>query len=408
VTGQAEGSAASAARQVIETDAGITVYPARWPRDPWRATWYEDGERCYCQAMSEDRLAQKLVLVTERLTAGALNLARPGTDLIAYYLSPDRHPPGQQWSRKHADTQAYLCDRYLRPVITRQACQVISARHMQQVVNAAPTVGEGQRVHAMISALTSAGITGGYLIHPQIRDVHWQAQGRDILLRVAPPAGESTLWVEPDDIPADHDVAALGQAAAIADPLYELMVNFAAYTGLRWGELAALTIHQITEASRTVTVDRKVIDIRGHLFVELPKNRKRRRTIYPRETPTGWPLADMVAARIEAARQEQQAGTNPLGLIFPAPRGGYLRSSNFRRRVLTSAYAAAGWRDPVGSRSWTWHSLRHVFCTTALFTWDMSVTDVSRLAGHANHRITLEMYVGSTAGTIDRAVAATQ
>lgn len=408
MTGQAGTSAKPSARQVIETDAGITVYPARWPRDRWRATWYEDGERCYCQAVSEDRLAQKLVMVAERLTADAPNLTRPGSDLIAHYLSPDRHPPGQQWSRKHTDTQAYLCDRFLRPVITRLACQEISARHMQQVVNAAPTAGEGRRVHAMISALTSAGITGGYLINHQVRDVHWQAHGRDIPVQAAPPAGESALWVEPDDIPADQDVASLARAAASADPLYELMVNFAAYTGLRWGELAALAIHQITEATRTVTVDRKVVDIRGRLFAELPKNRKRRRTIYPRETPSGWPLAEMMAARTEAVRQEQQAGTNPLSLIFPAPHGGYLRSSNFRRRVLTRAYAAAGWRDPAGNRSWTWHSLRHVFCTTALFTWNMSVTDVSRLAGHANHRITLEMYVGSTAGTIDRAIAATQ
>jgi integrase len=36
------------------------------------------------------------------------------------------------------------------------------------------------------------------------------------------------------------------------------------------------------------------------------------------------------------------------------------------------------------------------------------VTDVSRLAGHANVRTTLDMYVGTTAGTLDRARRATQ
>jgi hypothetical protein len=48
-------------------------------------------------------------------------------------------------------------------------------------------------------------------------------------------------------------------------------------------------------------------------------------------------------------------------------------------------------------------SLRHVFCTTALFTWKLDVTNVSRMAGRANYRITLDMYVGSTAGVLDRA-----
>ena len=50
----------------------------------------------------------------------------------------------------------------------------------------------------------------------------------------------------------------------------------------------------------------------------------------------------------------------------------------------------------------------HVFCTTALFTWKLDATDVSRMAGHANCRITLDMYVGSTAGVLDRARTATE
>jgi hypothetical protein len=49
-----------------------------------------------------------------------------------------------------------------------------------------------------------------------------------------------------------------------------------------------------------------------------------------------------------------------------------------------------------------------VFCTTALFTWNMESADVSRLACHANIRTTLDMYIGATAGTLDRARTATQ
>jgi integrase len=137
---------------------------------------------------------------------------------------------------------------------------------------------------------------------------------------------------------------------------------------------------------------------------------KRRRTASTagRSTPGGYPLAGRLAARIEEARAEQEAGTNPLGLIFPSPRGKHWRSSNFDRRVLAPAYLAAGWRDAGGDGTWTWRSLRHVFCTTALFTWKLDATDVSRMAGHANYRITLDMYVGVTAGVLDRARTATE
>jgi hypothetical protein len=42
-----------------------------------------------------------------------------------------------------------------------------------------------------------------------------------------------------------------------------------------------------------------------------------------------------------------------------------------------------------------------VFCTTAPFTWKLDPTDVSCMAGHANVRAALLMYVGTTAGVLD-------
>ncbi len=223
-------------------------------------------------------------------------------------------------------------------------------------------------------------------------------------------AGEAALWVDPAEIPSAADVAALGRALAAGrhGQRDELMANAAAYSGLRWGELTALTIAQVDTAARVITVDRKVVEVAGHLYLEAPKNRKHRSTVYPRLTPGGYPLAERLAARVQAARAEHEAGTNPAGLIFPSPAGKHWRSSNFNRNVLKRAYAAAGWRDGHGNGTWTWHSLRHVFCTTALFTWKLDATDVSRMAGHANYRITLDMYVGTTAGVLDRARTATQ
>ena len=91
------------------------------------------------------------------------------------------------------------------------------------------------------------------------------------------------------------------------------MAATAAYAGLRQGELFALTAAQVAPAARVITVDRKVVEVAGTLYLEAPKGRKRRSTIYPARTPAGYPLADRLAARIEEVLAEQTAGANPSG-----------------------------------------------------------------------------------------------
>ena len=268
------------------------VYPARREGERWRAVWYENGRRRQCEAVAEDKLAAKLAKVTERLQADAPNLERPGADLISWYLCPDRHPAARPWSRRHADTQRRLCERFVTPVIGTICCQDIRVADMQQIVNSAPTAGEGARLHRCLSAMVTAGIAAGYLTSPRLKEVHWQAGGGPAPGPQVSIAGESAQFVDPAEIPAGHDVARLGQALARGrrGDLHELMAATAAYTGLRQGELFALTAGQIAAGARVITVDRKVVEVAGKLYVEAPKGRKRRSTIYPARTPaaTRW------------------------------------------------------------------------------------------------------------------------
>lgn len=87
-------------------------------------------------------------------------------------------------------------------------------RHTQKIVNAAPTAGEGSRTARMMSALVGAGIESGYLANPRLAKVHWQAGDRRLPAPQVSVAGESVLWVDPAEIPADDDVATLGRALA--------------------------------------------------------------------------------------------------------------------------------------------------------------------------------------------------
>ena len=319
--GDARAATRGAGRVVVELECGITVYPAREEGDRWRAVWKEDGARRQCEAATEEKLAAKLEKVTERLTADAPNLERPGADLIAYYLSPGRHPASRPWSAKHADTQRRLCERFVAPVITAITCQDIKVADMQKAVNAAPTAGEGARLHRCLSAMVTAGIRGGYLTNPRLREVYWQAGDRPAPGPQVSVQGESAQFVDPAGIPAGADVAGLGQALAgrRRGDLYELMVNTAAYSGLRQGELFALTTDQITPRSRVIDVDRKVIEVSGTLLTGLPKGCKRRKTIYPVRTPQGYSLAEKIEARIAGRTRRDGSRHQPARADLPEP-----------------------------------------------------------------------------------------
>ena len=99
------------------------VYPPQAGGERWRAVFTENGQRRYRQAATEAQLAAKLVKVTERLQADAPDMERPGADLIAWYLSPERHPVSRPWSRKHADTQRRLCERFVARSSPRSAAR---------------------------------------------------------------------------------------------------------------------------------------------------------------------------------------------------------------------------------------------------------------------------------------------
>ncbi|MGH3226057.1 MAG: hypothetical protein ACRDPY_46510, partial [Streptosporangiaceae bacterium] len=156
MTGDTRESVRDSARVVVEAECGILVYPPEAEGEPWRATFTENGRRRFRQAQTEAELAAKLAKVTERLRAGAPDMERPGADLIAHYLDPDRLPVSKRWSRRHADTQRRLCRRFADPVIAAVTCQDITPGHMQQIVNAAPTASEGDRLHRCLSAMVTA------------------------------------------------------------------------------------------------------------------------------------------------------------------------------------------------------------------------------------------------------------
>jgi integrase len=147
--------------------------------------------------------------------------------------------------------------------------------------------------------------------------------------------------------------ATVAEVAALADaipPRFRALVLVAAYTGLRWGELAGLRVGRVDLLHRRITVAEQLLEVRGRLAFGPPKTGAGQRTV---TLPT-------VAAEALAEHLSTYAEVGPEGLVFPAARGGPIRRSNFTRRVWIPATRAAG---VEGLR---FHDLRHTAATLAI------------------------------------------
>jgi integrase len=303
---------------------------------------------------------------------------------VAHYLDPARRPARvARWSERHRDEQVRYCRRFVLPVLAAVPCRRMTRLHLQAVLDQAPTASVAEHLRRCLTALVAAGLEEGHLLARQdvLRGVRWRGGEAE-----APEA--PGLAITEAEIPPTAAVHALARAAAERSGVWwrELEVLLVAYSGLRWGEHVALSADRVDLGRRRITLDRQVIETRSALKLSLPKGRRRRVTMLPARTPGGVDLAALVDRRLGELEAD--------ALVFPAPRGGWARRSNYGRNTWDPAAAAAGWpRRADGRWAWTFHSLRHVFATWALAQPGLGIEDVSRLLGHSSTRVTQEVYV---------------
>lgn len=103
------------------------------------------------------------------------------------------------------------------------------------------------------------------------------------------------------------------------------------YCGLRWGEAVALTVAKCDLLRSRLVVDASVVDLGGSLSAGTSKSGQRR------EVPVSRFLRNELAMHL--------AGKGPGELVFPAPRGGYLRTRTSGVVASTRPLARLGSTD---------------------------------------------------------------
>ena len=166
--------------------------------------------------------------------------------------------------------------------------------------------------------------------------------------------------------------------AEVPAGLFTTLFQFALKTGMRQGELLALTWADVDLAEAIVRVRRTITD--GHL--SLPKNHERRDVDLTADV-----VALLGAWWGELRRPEDET------LVLPGDtRSGYLVPTTILRRELYPALARADIAriGPTGEKR-TFHSFRHTFAKRALES-GRQITWLSRHLGHSSLKVTTDIY----------------
>ena len=182
----------------------------------------------------------------------------------------------------------------------------------------------------------------------------------------------------PRDRPKRRGYLDHGQVRVLSDACgeYSDLVTFLAYTGLRWGECAALRVKSIDQRRARVHVEESLTDVRGELIRGTPKTHEQRSVPIP-----GFVLT-LIAARLDGRGLDEP--------LFATARGLEMRGGNFRRRIFNPALADVQEQDPTFPTI-TVHDLRHTAASLAVSA-GANVKTVQRMLGHSSAAMTLDVY----------------
>jgi len=173
----------------------------------------------------------------------------------------------------------------------------------------------------------------------------------------------------------ERPVATVEQVYALANqlgPRWRALVLLATFCGLRFGEMAGLTVRCLDLQRRTVTVSTDLDELDGgRLQTGRVKSEASRRVVA---------IPDIIVPELEQ-HLDGLHDAGPDAFVFVGAQGGLLRRSNFRSRWVTAVTA-------VGLPGFRFHDLRHTGNSLAAGT-GASTRELMLRMGHASPRAAL-------------------
>ncbi len=178
---------------------------------------------------------------------------------------------------------------------------------------------------------------------------------------------------------------------AIEGHRHEVLFLVALYTGLREGEILALTWNDIDFIKNTITISKTVsivVDItkesrsKGYISIGTPKTVKGNRVV---------PLPDFLVKRLKQYKLFKKEESLKIGIQFKesnnlfTTRNGTMLSAVNLQRMFKEILLKAG----IENRKF--HDLRHTYATR-LFELGESAKTVQELLGHSSISMTLDIY----------------
>ncbi|WP_308471461.1 site-specific integrase [Rathayibacter sp. AY1C5] len=166
--------------------------------------------------------------------------------------------------------------------------------------------------------------------------------------------------------------------ASRVDPssfVHGTLVEFLAYTGLRWGEATGLRVGDVDRKRRRVQVRENAVSVGGRIIVGTPKSHEARSVPFP-------PFLD-------EALHELTEHRDPNAILF-GDGISYVRTPDGRRGWFVSGLRKIQIADSHFPTI-TLHGLRHTAASLAISS-GANVKAVQRMLGHASAAMTLDTY----------------
>jgi len=337
---------------------------AKRPDGRWRARYRDPAGRERSQHFSRKLDAQRW-LATVEVAVGRGEWLDPSLGKVTV------GEWGRQWFANQSQLKPTTRERY-RGLIAQQLDPTWAPVPLQAVTNSA--------VATWVSGLTASGLSGSTVRHAhRVLSMILGAAVRDGRIPRNPAVGVRLPRVASSDkrFLTHEQVARL--AEAVGAP-HDLVVLVLAYTGLRWGELAALRVRDIDLIRSRLSVQRSMTEVSGRAVIGTPKNHQRRTV----------PVPAFLRDRLEG----QVRGCDPEAFAFPSRQGAVLRNGNFRSQVFDAA------AKEVGLAGFTPHELRHTAASLAIAA-GANIKAVQRMLGHASAAMTLDVYAGLFGDDLD-------